>query len=74
MNNKNSILDFEAEGVVVDAGVFPHDETALSWLRRGLPVVCCDGAANRYVSTGYDLWRIVGDCDSLSDEVMLRYG
>lgn len=69
-----SILDFEAGGVVIDAGVFPQNSIPLSWLGRGLPVVCCDGAANRYVRTGYDLWRIVGDCDSLSDDVMRRYG
>lgn len=66
--------DFKAEAVVLDAGAFPENPQVLEWFDKGLPVVCCDGAANRYIATGRIPWRIVGDCDSLSPEIMERYG
>lgn len=68
-----TIFDFNPEGVIIDAGSFPENPVALSWLDKGLPVVCCDGAADTFLSTGRIPWRIVGDCDSLSDEVKNYY-
>lgn len=69
----DSITDFCPEAVIVDAGSFPHNEIALSWLNDCERIVCCDGAANRYLAAGGKPWRIVGDCDSLSPEFMQRY-
>ncbi|MBD5349203.1 MAG: thiamine diphosphokinase [Bacteroides sp.] len=68
-----SISDFPAEAVVVDAGSFPENPIALAWLGGGRKVVCCDGAAMRYLATGRIPWRIVGDCDSISEEVKNKY-
>lgn len=70
----NTILDFRPEAVVVDAGSFPHNEIPLRWLDESDHIVCCDGAANAYLATGRKVWRIVGDCDSLSPEIMEKYG
>ncbi|MDE6271899.1 MAG: thiamine diphosphokinase [Muribaculaceae bacterium] len=64
----NTIIDFWPEAVVVDAGEFPSQETALEMLRRTDRIVCCDGAADRYLLSGRRPWRIVGDCDSISSE------
>lgn len=70
----DTILDFSPEAVVVDAGCFPTNKLALSWLDGCRRIVCCDGAANRYLAAeGRPVWRIVGDCDSLSPEIMRDY-
>lgn len=69
----NSITDFTPEAVVIDAGLFPTNETALRWLDYCTRIVCCDGAANQYLATHDKVWRIVGDCDSLSPEINNRY-
>lgn len=69
----NSILDFSPEAVIIDAGVFPSNEIALHWLEVCDMIVCCDGAANRYIGNGGNAWRIVGDCDSISEEIRERF-
>lgn len=69
----DSITDFSPEAVIIDAGAFPHNPIALEWLERCHRVVCCDGAANGYLSKKRRVWRIVGDCDSLSPEIIRRY-
>ncbi len=66
----DSITDFSPEAVIIDAGSFPTNPIALRWLEGCERIVCCDGAANRFLASGHMAWRIVGDCDSLSPEVM----
>lgn len=68
-----SVNDFKPEAVIVGAGEFPNHPIPLKWLEGCQRVVCCDGAADRYLETGMPIWRIVGDCDSLSPENSLRY-
>ncbi|MBD5358946.1 MAG: thiamine diphosphokinase [Bacteroides sp.] len=70
----NTITDFYPEAVIVDAGSFPQSKIPLGWLDKCDLIVCCDGAANRYLATGRKAWRIVGDCDSLSPEIREKYG
>ena len=70
----NTITDFSPEAVVIDAGSFPTNKLALRWLEGCRRIVCCDGAANRYLARGGVPWRIVGDCDSLAPEIRERYG
>ncbi len=69
----DSITDFAPEAVIIDAGSFPTNKVALCWLDTCRRIVCCDGAANRYLANSDKVWRIVGDCDSLSPEIMSRY-
>lgn len=69
----DSILDFEPQAVVIDAGCFPVSGYALRWLDGCRRIVCCDGAADRYIGAGGRPWRIVGDCDSLSPEIRRDY-
>ena len=61
------------QAVILDAGQFPTSTKALCWLDAGLPVVCCDGAAERFLLSGRVPWRIVGDSDSLKPELQERY-
>lgn len=70
----NTITNFDAQAVVIDAGVFPTAPEALRWLESCRRTVCCDGAANDFIAAGHKPWRIVGDCDSLSPKIMERYG
>ena len=65
--------DFKPEAVVVGGGDFPSHKMALSILHSTQKVVCCDGAADEYISHGLTPWRIVGDGDSLSEEAKSRY-
>lgn len=68
-----TILDFDPQAVIIDAGSFPENPIARSWLTYCSHIICCDGAANEYLSRGLPVWRIVGDCDSLSEEIRDRY-
>lgn len=69
----NTIFDFQPEAVVIDAGCFPTNKIPLKFLDDCERIVCCDGAANRYLETHGKVWRIVGDCDSMSPEIREKY-
>ena len=69
----NTINDFDPEAVIIDAGCFPTRPEALRWLDGCSRIVCCDGAADRYIAAGGRPWRIVGDCDSLSPRIANDY-
>lgn len=71
--NKYSIDDFYPEGVVVDAGLFPQHPVPLGILDASKFIVCCDGAADRFIASGRIPSRIVGDCDSLSPGILRQY-
>lgn len=59
--------------IILANGSYPTHATPLALLQSGLPVVCCDGAANRFVSDGGSPLAIIGDGDSLSDAVRERF-
>lgn len=55
--------------IILANGNYPTHPTALEQLHSGLPVVCCDGAANRFVAEGGVPAAIIGDGDSLAPSV-----
>ena len=59
--------------IILADGNYPYHSIPLAQLHSGLPVVCCDGAANRFIAEGGVPTAIIGDGDSLSDEVRERY-
>lgn len=59
----------KVEVVILADGDFPSGEVALSLLRGADKVVCCD-AAVRNIENPY---AIVGDCDSITDELRFRH-
>ena len=59
--------------VILSDGVFPQHPTPLSFLRNALRIVCCDGAAKTLIEQGFAPNFIVGDLDSISDELRKRY-
>ena len=59
---KNDLFD----AVIVAGGEFPTAPLPLEILQSAQYVVCCDGAADRYIATGRVPDAIVGDGDSIS--------
>ncbi len=59
--------------VILAAGNYPEHEIPLRILQEAETVVCCDSAAERYLAEGNVPTAIVGDGDSLSEELKLQY-
>ena len=56
------------EAVILANGEYPTHPLPLRMLEEAKFVVCCDGAANEYISRGHTPDVIIGDGDSLSPE------
>lgn len=64
----------ETDGIIILAdGDYPSGREALAALNAASRVVCCDGAAHEFVARGGTPWAIVGDCDSLSEDLAERF-
>ena len=59
--------------VIVANGVFPQHPVPLSFLHEASRIVCCDGATEALLGYGFEPDYIVGDLDSLSQELHQRY-
>ena len=66
---KDNVFD----AVVVAGGEYPTAAQPLAVLQNAPLVVCCDGAADRYIATGQIPDAIVGDGDSISAENREKY-
>ena len=64
----------ERNTVILADGLFPSHEIPLGYLRSAERIVCCDGAAKSLLDFGLEPFAIVGDCDSLSPEIVEKYG
>jgi thiamine pyrophosphokinase len=67
--------DFKAKSytVIVADGTFPTHEIPLGHLRNAKRIVCCDGSAESLIMAGMQPDAIVGDLDSLDEELLTRY-
>ena len=59
--------------VILAAGLFPTTPRALAFLHNADYIACCDGAANACVDAGFEPDLIVGDGDSVREDVRARY-
>ena len=66
---KDKIFD----AVIVAGGESPTATVPLDVLHNAPYVVCCDGAADRYIATGHTPDAIVGDGDSICAENREKY-
>ena len=66
-------MEYPFEAVIVAGGDYPTSEQALQVLHNAPYVVCCDGAADRYIATGHVPDAIVGDGDSISAYNRAKY-
>ena len=59
--------------IILADGNFPEHEIPFGYLRNAARIICCDGSADNLVSAGFIPDAIVGDLDSVSDEVTEKY-
>ncbi len=59
--------------IILADGEFPDHHSPSSLLQKGEIIICCDGAAERLLSTGLIPYAIAGDMDSLSLELQIKY-
>jgi len=55
--------------LILANGDFPNRQRAIELLDSNLSLICCDGAANKCYSAGYNPDIIIGDIDSLNSEL-----
>jgi len=59
--------------VILADGEYPVHPEPLGLIKEANEIICCDGSAGRLVSEGVIPDAIVGDMDSLSDELKERF-
>lgn len=59
--------------VIVANGQFPSHPIPLKCLEQSDAIICCDGGAHNVVQAGFTPSAIVGDLDSLSNEMANNY-
>ena len=59
--------------VILANGLFPSGRQALELLEAAELLICCDGAADKLVGFGMSPHVIIGDMDSVSDDVKELY-
>lgn len=59
--------------VILADGSFPVHEIPLNCLRKARHIVCCDGSAGNLINADLEPEAIVGDLDSLDDDIAVRY-
>src|SRR5450759_5031062 len=67
--------DFPLESytVIVADGTFPQHEIPLGYLKNAKRIICCDGSAQNLILAGMFPEAIVGDLDSLNDDLAKRF-
>ena len=63
----------DPETIILADGAFPTHEIPLDYLSRAKQIVCCDGSVKNLLASGYTPFAIVGDMDSLSEELTEKY-
>jgi len=63
----------DKQTVIVADGSFPQHKIPLDYLRNAERIICCDGSVKNVLSAGYEPFAIVGDMDSLTDEIARDY-
>ena len=59
--------------VILADGTFPGHDIPLGYLKNAAKIICCDGSAENLVIAGYMPDAIVGDMDSLSEDLANRF-
>ena len=59
--------------VILANGKFPEHQIPLRRLNEADVIVCCDGATANLIKFGLEPTAIVGDLDSLSEEIKAKY-
>jgi thiamine pyrophosphokinase len=67
--------DFQLKNytVIVADGVFPQHDIPLGYLKNAIRIICCDGSVQNLVLAGMEPDAIIGDVDSLNDDLANRF-
>jgi thiamine pyrophosphokinase len=66
-------MQAEPKVLILANGLFPTAQESLDLLRTADLLICCDGAADKLIAKGMVPHVVVGDMDSVSDEVRKQY-
>lgn len=61
------------EVVILANGEFPQSDFALGYLQAADQIICCDGAVKPLINFGLEPSLVIGDLDSIGDELKLRF-
>lgn len=67
MNNPNN------RTVIVADGSFPTGRVPLSYIKNAERIICCDGSTMNVVNAGFTPDAIVGDMDSINEEIAFTF-
>ena len=67
-------VEYKKTTAILANGNFPIHPAPLAALREAERIVCCDGATVKLVATGLEPAAIVGDLDSLPENLRARFG
>ena len=59
--------------IILADGKFPEHEIPLSYLRNAERIICCDGSVKNLINAGYLPDFIVGDMDSINNELADKF-
>ena len=59
--------------IILADGKFPEHEIPLSYLRNAERIICCDGSVKNLINAGYLPDFIVGDLDSINNELADKF-
>lgn len=59
--------------VIIADGDFPQHEVPLLYIKKAERVICCDGSTLSAVNAGIEPYAIVGDMDSITEELAFRF-
>ncbi len=59
--------------VIVADGLFPRHKIPLGYLKNAARIVCCDGSVRNLIKAGFIPDAIVGDMDSLTNLLAIRF-
>ena len=63
----------ESYTVIVADGTFPQHNIPLGYLKNAKRIICCDGSVQNLILCGLQPDAIVGDMDSLNEELANRF-
>jgi thiamine pyrophosphokinase len=63
----------ESYTVIVADGTFPQHAIPLGYLHKAKRVICCDGSAESLILEGMEPDAIIGDMDSLNNELANKF-
>jgi thiamine pyrophosphokinase len=66
-------IQFQSYTVIVADGIFPQHEIPLGYLKNAKRIICCDGSAQNLILAGFQPDAIIGDMDSLNDNLANKF-